>query len=202
MGDQQQMFSGAVLIQLIDGIQYPFLERQHGFATRRCELIGCSPEPPQILGMFLHEFDGMPAFPVAKVQFPQSVLQHQRQMALLGQFKGKVGTAAQRGTDDGIPMLRAGGGLTHLLPAGRGKLIIQTAAEAAAKLGLTVAQQIQRQHWADPAATAASAKVAMSLCRAQAMRSRGTAAAAPVPSPRRMPRSSSGSAPSPCSTAA
>src|SRR5690606_6574000 len=60
MGDQQQMFSGAVLIQLIDGIQYPFLERQHGFATRRGELIGCSPEPPQILGMFLHEFAGMP----------------------------------------------------------------------------------------------------------------------------------------------
>src|SRR5690606_12067796 len=202
VGYQQQVLSGVPLIQPIDGSHYPLLEQLHPFSSRRSEAVGRCPEATQILSTFFHQLRGMAAFPFPEMQLAQVLLQHKRQVTVPGQLEGEISATAQGRTDDCIPLTALAGRLSHLLPASRCERVIQTAAEAAAQFRLAMAQEIQRQHAVGSAATAASAKVAMPLCRAQAMRSSGTAAAAPVPSPSRMPTSSSGAPARPASTAA
>lgn len=86
-----------------------------------------------------------------------------RQAQARSQFVGKACASLQGRADQHVPRPSGDHGLAHLRPAFFGQGVVEAAAQAAAVLGFTMAQQVEDH--AGRSATAASAKVAICPCK-------------------------------------
>src|SRR5690606_9365303 len=166
-------------------------EIEQRLAVWRCKAVGVVPKGTQGVLVFEHDLRRVAPFPSAEMQLAQVRLDLQWQTRLLRQLLGKGPAALQRRADHHIPVATNRRG-AQLLPATRAERHVTAAEKAATRGGFTVAQQVEAQAHASFPATAASAEVAISPCRAQARRSSGSDTPAPLPSPRRMPSCNGG----------
>ncbi len=102
------------------------------------------------------------------MQLAQLRLDAERQPTFGGELAGESCAALQRRAHQHVPGAGKRHRIAHLLPAVSGQGVVKAAAKAAAPLGLAMAQQVDARAHAGRSATAASAKVAISLCNAHA----------------------------------
>src|SRR5690606_6986008 len=178
-------------MQALNRAQHTVGEIAQRLAVRRGEAVGIVPEGAQGVLVFEHDLSRVAPFPSTEMQLAHVRLDLQRQAGLLRHFFGKSAAALQRRADKHIPVA-TNHRSAQLLPAPLAERHVAATEKTAAGGGFTVAQQVETQAHASFPATAASAKVAISPCRAQARRSSGSATPAPLPSPKRMPSCSNG----------